>query len=301
MCDHYLPVCRGTVYSAEVCALMYPEEGGIGGVSFDTNRLALEEGRIRFDRDAARCVLEAFRACEVPVGCSSPWAATTPLSLGAECRHASECGEGAYCSGTDRVCGSAAGTCRAFAREGDACDSAPIRTESACIDGLWVHLTRVDMTAALGESCAPVVEDGEHVVHDCGPQLWCDTGAGVCRAYAAETCGEGPGCSPEQICIDSRCQPPSALEGSTCAPGSGLYGPCLGFSSYVCNGETHRCERTDRRIGDLCLPDYVSCVEGVCRVAPDANFRCDEPGSPGASCVYDHECASHACCDGACS
>jgi hypothetical protein len=306
---------RGAVDLGRALHVYYPPEGAWETIETERNRIAFEEGRIRFDPEGVRCILEHTAQCpsanEPPSTCPPMWVATSTRAEGDPCGSRYECGAGMACTDPRQRCGAGLGTCVQRAREGEGC-AMPGETgrgcdqdaRLACVDHVCARLDVI----AFGEEgalCNTVTRDpdGRVVARYCAPGLGCDAGVPAHCIPASTPCGE-TSCPGFTECVADACVPIATPQaGDVCGGAQGL----CAWSSFalMCDGETHRCVETHRRLGEPCAHEWAPCIEGVCRFEPSVDGasgtdRCGAPRTIGEPCLRDLECASHACCDGVC-
>lgn len=249
-------------------------------VAFTT---AVDAGRMAFDMARALSCLNAYAegSCATePAACLTVFRGLVPVDGG--CVTAAECGADSFC---DIYTGTCPYRCRAFGKQGDACDFF-----RRCDPSLGCY--RVDGGT---ETCQPLKPSGAPCADfdECGENGACMTGQCVARrADAGQPCGVRGGypfCAEEFFCR----QDPPAMEGEepppgTCQRRAGLNGVCTGsgtcLPSLRCSTviTTGTCLARSRR-GELCS-NYADCEDGL--FCSNVSQRCEPFPGDGGDCGY---------------
>ncbi|MCP3140507.1 EB domain-containing protein [Pyxidicoccus xibeiensis] len=252
----------------------FAKEHGLG-TRYDT---ALEDGRVRYDAEAAAQCVEFLRdgACdEAP---ASPPVVMRGLEydtrcrfllgqveVGGACQWTTECKDGTYCDALPASCG---GVCQ----RGSAPE--PVVASDACAPGTIFLSGRCLKPGGAGTNCG--AEDGK-LQGVCDAGTYCEQSQDskrTCQRVKAEgaACDDsaGPQCGWPLFCGDGRCQKPRN-EGEACK--------ALGTASFG---------RMECRSGLFC--DADSGQPGICRPRRD---------EAGVACRNPFECGQDMNCVGA--
>lgn len=274
--------CGVGVSDAACAAKFSPLGAGITAAHEHDLRL-VRLGRLQVDLEAARCWLAANLAChEETVACPPLFVPVGERREGEACFGASDCGATLRCSIPDRA---AVGRCRSRLGEGEACSELDCNADTcsvglllestACAEGLVCHelvCRRVvgQARSGEGERCEPVVTDTTVSYRPCARDLFCRQ---PIHPGGPQECvhlpGAGEPCLDAAICaLGTRCvvhgREPFPLD-RVCEliDFSRLECPECQLSFELTCGPTTTCERSERRLGDLCDRDQP-CREGAC-------------------------------------
>ncbi|HZS42559.1 MAG TPA: hypothetical protein VFF06_37270, partial [Polyangia bacterium] len=275
------------------------------------DRLAVREGRLRVDQDAAGACLDQMqnKACNTAPGmtpppidpnavdpCTKVFVGNTPV--GNECLNASECVDGAHCVADVSAVGR--GVCVPFQHEGDICNDAadcdPKVAQLYCSKKDFKCRVR----AKLDEPCEYTVDSsGKNpalpLLVECDNRLgnvYCDPTSGTCRQLPSD--GE-PCLSPPPPGVASSCDPDPTLQlvcdtstgstSGTCrAPGK-LGADC---SQFACAKEFY-CDRTAGAgtcaalptLGEQCQNAGYRCADPYYCNTSTPPYVCDQPAQLG--------------------
>jgi hypothetical protein len=273
----------GVEVSDAVCAAEFSTLGGFITATHEHDVRLVRLGRLEVDLEAARCWLTANLACFAEtIACPPLFVPVGERREGDVCFGASDCGAALRCRIPDR---SAVGRCEARLHEGEACPEPGcnadtctfglLREPTGCARGHVCHdfvCRRVVGQTRSGEAerCEPVVTDTTVAYRPCARDLYCRQ---PIHPGGPQECVHLPG--PDEICLD----------GAICALGTRciVHGrepfpfdracEVIDFSQLECPecqlsfelmcGPSTTCERSERRLGDLCDRDQP-CREGAC-------------------------------------
>lgn len=224
--------------------------------------LAIEEGTVIFDEDAAAACLGAFGALTC-ADIFDPAAAvpdfmcddafTANVAAGGRCGHDEECVDG-WCD-IDIAC---PGRCQARVGSGMACTA-----DVHCQDGL----------VCLSDRCEPPRDAGGACSADahCAGGLICDAGTCATRPGRAQACSASTRCASELVCVEGDCRDGARLDDMCdamhpCAPGF----RCLSRTSacIAVAGPGEGCS-----IDEEC-PGAFWCDAGTCAPLPGEGDAC---------------------------
>ncbi len=277
--------------------------------------LAVAEGRVRFDLDAANRCLRSVRTICSPIwrdwfrsgACSDVYVGTH--GAGESCTVSQECAAGTRCVFSREGCGVC--EARALRALGEGCtDSIQCRqvpgaetlclraNESSSESGVCTART-IEAPAAEGDRCGHAVTSPGHATWTpCVEGTWCSVfvhgGEATCRPYRSEGewCGDGDPCQASLLCVSNRCTAVEyrRTEGATC---DSLRVFCSSVDGLDC--VEGRCARVDHgSLGASCAlaGARLRCASGlVCGI----DNRCVRPGAVGDDCDADDQCASGIC------
>lgn len=240
---------------------------------------AIDADKVAYDDGAAEACIDAYGSlsCDTTAQPDDAFAAcdavfTGTLANGAACGFDLEC-ESSRCAAPDCPGACCTGTCAPAAplpSIGEPCTS-------LCAGDAYCDVDSICRAALpIGAACT------ENTL--CVRQAYCEAGTCTQLPHSGDLCASG--CAEVgSLCIDGRCRD-AGMPGDPCSSDAA----CSRY--YWCDFTNHCAE-----LPALGMPCTGACAGGAYCDA----MLCVAQKSDGADCIYNDECASHLCDDGACT